>query len=277
MKFLNFICLGLFILPSFSAKAFTLDTIPEQGGLVYGSVFKGEKLFFKGSAISLSKDRKFVFGLPYDAPKEIELTLLIKGKKVSVFVPVQQKEWKKEEVQNLPKEKLFYSKEVKEKILEARAALFYAREKSSFKELPCGFIPPLKGRISSQFGAMRLLNKTLSHVHLGVDIAASLGTEIKAPFRGRVVLVLPDAYLTGKTVLLDHGFFLFSSYSHLSKISVEEGDILQKGDVIGQVGHSGRATGNHLHLSFFWKQTRLNPLRAFELSQKNCLSKKEKN
>ena len=78
------------------------------------------------------------------------------------------------------------------------------------------------------------------------DIAAKVGTEVISPLSGKVLLV-GDFYYRGKTIFLDHGGGMISTYSHLSKILVQEGQLIKKNEIIGKVGQSGRVTGPHLH------------------------------
>ena len=85
-----------------------------------------------------------------------------------------------------------------------------------------------------------------------------------APADGRVKVVHPDMFYTGKTILIDHGQGVFSSYSHLSEINVNENQVVKQGDVIGAVGMTGRSTGPHLHFAVTWFGVRVNPEFLFE-------------
>lgn len=110
------------------------------------------------------------------------------------------------------------------------------------------FVLPIRQenfRISSSFGYTRIING-VSSVHGGVDFPAPAGTPVTAPNRGRV-LYAGFLQLTGYTVVVEHGFGLKSWYYHMSDISCAEGDMLETGDPIGQVGSTGYSTGNHLH------------------------------
>jgi len=105
---------------------------------------------------------------------------------------------------------------------------------------------PLEGLKSSEFGVRRFINNEPRNRHTALDIAAVVGTKIMSPLSGKVLLV-GDFYYRGKTVFLDHGGGMISTYSHLSEISVKEGQLIKKNEVIGGVGQSGRVTGPHLH------------------------------
>ena len=125
--------------------------------------------------------------------------------------------------------------------------------KSSLK-----FINPVNGIISSRYGKQRYINNQPRSPHLALDIAAAEGTKIIAPAAGKVLLV-GDFFYSGNYLILDHGFGLISSYSHMSEVNVKRNDYLEQGDVIGKVGSTGRVTGPHLHWSVYLNNERINP------------------
>lgn len=108
------------------------------------------------------------------------------------------------------------------------------------------FVQPLVGRITTQFGQIRYINDQESGRHSGLDLAAPLGTPVMASNTGVVVLARL-LHVTGNTVILDHGLNLFSSYSHLDRIDVWEGQTITKGQLLGTAGNTGFSTGPHLH------------------------------
>lgn len=134
-----------------------------------------------------------------------------------------------------------------------------ARSRSAARPLWDGpFLMPATGRRSSEFGVIRMLNGTPTGRHSGLDLAAPEGTPIHAAGSG--VVVLADwLYVTGGTVIIDHGLGLFTSYAHLSRLGVVEGQRVQQGDVIGDMGATGFATGPHLHWSAWVRHTPVNP------------------
>jgi murein DD-endopeptidase MepM/ murein hydrolase activator NlpD len=99
-----------------------------------------------------------------------------------------------------------------------------------------------------------------------MDIAVPQGTPVKAPAAGVVTFAAPDLYLTGGTVLLDHGHGVSSNFLHLSRLDVKVGDRVEQGQVIGAVGMTGRATGPHLHWGMNWFDVRVDPLLVLEAS-----------
>lgn len=108
------------------------------------------------------------------------------------------------------------------------------------------FLMPTTGKARDNFGERRIYNNEPRSSHSGVDISASAGTPVRASNSGRVALS-SDLYFAGKTVIVDHGLGLFTLYCHFSKIRVKRGQLVKRGDVLGEVGATGRVTGPHLH------------------------------
>lgn len=120
------------------------------------------------------------------------------------------------------------------------------------------FVMPAQGPLSSNFGLRRVINGEGRSPHSGIDIAAPAGAPVRAPSPGTVLRV-GDYFFTGNTVFLDHGGGVVSLYCHLSKVSVRAGAQLRTGDLIGQVGATGRATGPHLHWAVSLNDARVDP------------------
>ncbi len=122
---------------------------------------------------------------------------------------------------------------------------------------------PCNGRKSSPFGVKRSYNGApVSSYHKGLDIAVPQGTPVKSPARGKVVLTGYESnrfHVHGNTVIIDHGQGLTSIYMHLHSISVEEGNMVSKGDTIGTVGSTGISTGPHLHWGTYLYGTSVDP------------------
>ena len=120
------------------------------------------------------------------------------------------------------------------------------------------FILPVEGDIFPNFGERRFFNNRPRSQHSGIDIASPKGTPVKASNSGRVVLAT-HLYFSGKTVVIDHGLGVFSIYCHFSEINVSSGDDVEKGEVIGKIGSTGRVTGPHLHWSIKIRGSRVDP------------------
>jgi len=135
-----------------------------------------------------------------------------------------------------------------------------ATVKASFSANPpdSGFSRPATGRLSSRFGLRRFFNGEARQPHSGLDFAAPAGSPVRAPAAGTVIDT-GDYFFNGNTVFLDHGQGLISAYMHLSRIDVAIGQRVERGQVLGAVGASGRATGPHLHWTVLLNATPVDP------------------
>jgi len=127
---------------------------------------------------------------------------------------------------------------------ELLAAVYATR--SVLRPLSSPFLPPVPGDSTSTFGARRILNGVPKDPHPGIDLPAGEGTPVKTAGPGRVALAA-DLYYSGVTVIVDHGGGLFTVYAHLSRIDVKEEDWVDRGQLVGLSGATGRVTGPHLH------------------------------
>lgn len=143
------------------------------------------------------------------------------------------------------------------------------RLKTRSKEWKKPFRLPILNDLTSVFGTKRVYNGELKSSHLGVDVRAKVGTPIRAPEGGRVVLA-KNLYYTGHTVLIDHGYGLITLYGHMSKRLVKEGQRVKRGDKIGLSGATGRVSGPHLHWGAILNEVKIDPMmlvRGLEWSQ----------
>ena len=147
---------------------------------------------------------------------------------------------------SLPEEKVSLCPEDLEKVGRENERLQGIFETVTERLWEGSFIVPLENDISMGFGAKRIMNRTMTSVHRGVDIRGKDGECIKASNTGRIVLA-EELFLGGNTIIIDHGQGIYSVYMHLSKFNSDLNDSVSRGDVIGYVGSSGRSTGPHLH------------------------------
>ena len=129
-----------------------------------------------------------------------------------------------------------------------------------------GFLLPVQGRITTQFGVRRILNGKPRSPHNGVDIAGKRGTPVKGANSGKVALT-GEFYLSGNTVVIDHGWGVSTLYAHLDRIDVREGQEVRRGQILGTVGSTGRSTGPHLHFGAFIRGAKVNPLKLIEATE----------
>jgi len=128
-----------------------------------------------------------------------------------------------------------------------------------------GFSLPARGPVSGPFGVRRVYNGTPRGYHTGLDIAAPRGSPVRAAASGRVALAR-ELYYTGNTVFLDHGLGLYTAYFHMDSLSVEEGQRVRAGTVLGTVGSTGRSTGPHLHWGVYVAGVKVDPLSLIQVA-----------
>jgi murein DD-endopeptidase MepM/ murein hydrolase activator NlpD len=126
------------------------------------------------------------------------------------------------------------------------------------------FQRPAEAEVSGVFGTARVLNGVKKTQHTGLDFRVSTGTPIAATNKGTVI-VARSFYFEGNCVMIDHGQGLITMYLHLSEIKVKEGDTVEKGQVLGLSGGTGRATAPHLHFAVRWRGEYLDPRTLLEL------------
>jgi murein DD-endopeptidase MepM/ murein hydrolase activator NlpD len=127
------------------------------------------------------------------------------------------------------------------------------------------FALPRDSRLTSPFGQRREFNGEVRSLHLGTDLAGQVGAPVAATNRAVVALV-GDFYYSGSLVYLDHGHGLMTAYLHLSKIFVAVGDTVERGEIIGRVGASGRVTGPHLHWTARYGDVLVSPLSLLDIT-----------
>jgi len=126
------------------------------------------------------------------------------------------------------------------------------------------FLSPVEGNVTSEYGAIRIINDNPPRRHAGIDLGGlPEGTPVKAAQDG-IVRLAESLLAPGKTVIIDHGLGLNSSYLHLHEIKVVQDQRVEKGDVIGTLGQTGFATGPHLHWEIRLEEMPLDPNKFLE-------------
>ncbi len=216
--------------------------------------------------VSLGSEARGFVAVPYGAsPGRAVLEIhFASGKRASVGLNIIPKTFPEEHLK-LPPKMVTFDKKTLARIKRERARLLEALKPVTKEEPYLGpFVRPVEGRLSSPFGLRRILNGQPRSPHMGVDFAAPEGTPVVAFGDGQVVLT-GDFYLSGRTVVINHGLGLYSIYCHLKEIVVTEGDKVRRGQRIGLVGRTGRVTGPHLHFGVSLTGLRVDPLSLITL------------
>lgn len=244
-----------------SASTLTLDGNVTQGALVVGHADPGTRVSFDGRPVRVSDDGVFLLGFGRDAKPLARLDIVYPdGTREQRELRVARRKYNIQRIDGLPPKKVTPSKEDMVRIREEVALVKKARALDDAREdFLGGFEWPLKGRVSGVYGSQRILNDNPRRPHYGVDVAAPAGTIVRSPADGVVTLTHDDMFFSGGTLIVDHGHGLSSTFMHLNAILVEEGDRVRQGDVIAEVGATGRATGPHLHWGMNLFNTRLDP------------------
>jgi murein DD-endopeptidase MepM/ murein hydrolase activator NlpD len=243
------------------AQALELNGECIQGGLIFGLTQPGNQIFLDDTEVMVSGDGQFLIGFGRDETGD--RLLRVKGgpgvdELVTLTVAV--REYNIEKVDGLPPRTVTPDPAAAKRIAEEAAMVSAARSRrDSRSDYARGFSWPAQGRISGVYGSQRILNGEPRRPHFGLDIAAPAGSPVYAPAAGIVTLNHPDMYFSGGTLILDHGQGLSSTFLHLSKILVEAGTTVQQGELIAEIGSTGRASGPHLDWRMNWLNRRVDP------------------
>jgi len=237
-----------------------------QGALVIGKVPAGSRVSYGGRQLRVSGYGSVVFGVGRDeaGPLHVEI-VRTDGLRDVAEIAVTARDWPVEQVNGVPPKTVNPPPAIAERIKREQALVVAARRRDDPRtDFAQAFAWPVQGRISGRFGNGRVYNGQPGAGHSGMDIAVANGTPVKAPAAGVVTFAASDLYLTGGTLVLDHGFGVSSNFLHLSRIDVKPGDRVEQGQVIAAVGATGRATGPHLHWGMNWFDVRIDPLLVLE-------------
>jgi len=250
-------CNGVFA----AEPAIELTGTAVQGGILFGIAPAGSGVTLDGDRIAISKDGRFVIGFGRDETGTRTLSISSPdGDVLQKELPVEAREYAIERVDGLPPSTVTPDPSVSARIQEDARMVTSARLRRDTQAYYAqGFKWPAKGRISGVYGSQRILNGEPRRPHFGLDIAAPKGTPVYAPADGLITLTHPDMYFSGGTIILDHGQGLSSTFLHLSKILVEAGTFVRQGDLIAEIGATGRASGPHLDWRMNWRDRRVDP------------------
>lgn len=256
-----FILICSCLMPTYSYADLRLTGQAVQGGLIIGQTKPGALVTLDGAPLGLTKDGLFLVGFHRDDTDDqiVHITMPDGAASAHILTPKPRK-WEVQRINGLAQKYVSPPDDVIARISADREAVSIARrgtdiESSLFEN---GFSWPVSGPVTGVYGSQRILNGKPRQPHYGIDIAAPKGTIVKTSAPGRVTMA-KDLYYTGWTVIIDHGFGLTSTYSHLDKAEVSVGDTVSVSQVIGRVGSTGRSTGAHLDWRVNLGAKRLDP------------------
>jgi murein DD-endopeptidase MepM/ murein hydrolase activator NlpD len=232
-----------------------------QGEILRGRVAPGSKVEIMGEQPVILPDGRFILGLDRDAPGLIEIRVTAPtGQSQRVQQKVQQRDYNLQRVNGVEDKYVNPDPAVTARINRDNQLTQAARARRDARDSAlAAFAWPLAGPISGVFGSQRVFNGMPRRPHYGLDIAAPVGAPVRAPQAGLVTLAEPDLYFSGGTLIIDHGLGLTSTCMHLSRLLVKTGQWVQQGDLIAEVGATGRVTGPHLDWRMNWHNQRVDP------------------
>ncbi|NIB43169.1 M23 family metallopeptidase [Pseudomaricurvus alkylphenolicus] len=259
------LCVLVLVMFSLSSRAEIVEPQLQgqwkQGALIYGHLPAGHRVTFLDRTVPVSAAGHFVLGLGRDFPKQASLVVENGSGESRVFhYPVEQRQYRIQKVNGVPARTVTpdpgHLARIRAEAKQAREARKQITPRQNFRQ---SFVWPLTGPITGVYGSQRYYNGEPRRPHFGVDVAAPTGTRVTAPAGGVVTLAHKDMFFSGGTLIVDHGHGLSSSFIHLSKLLVEVGQEINQGDVIAEVGATGRATGPHLDWRMNWFDQRVDP------------------
>lgn len=257
----------VFFLAALVVKALPVQAIEylhadwRQGGLVIGKLEAGASLQLNGEPVMQGEDGIFVIGFGRYAPETAILKQVsASGESVEYRFSVEQREFDIQYIEGISKKIMSPDENDLKRIAADAERVRQARERRDSRDnFSQGFTWPILGPVTGVYGSQRYYNGVPKSPHYGVDVAASEGAAVRAPAPGIVTLADADQFYSGGTLIIDHGHGLSSTFLHLSRLLVEVGQRVETGDLIAEVGATGRATGAHLDWRMNWFQERIDP------------------
>lgn len=258
---------------SFATKANNIELCGSkaQGEILTGHAANAKKITLnnKDYMINSSGDFMIAFGRDDQASQKLFITDK-NGKKSEYKLSITPTQWDVQNIKGVPQKKVTPSKadqaEINRERQNVKQSLTEQLEKNYWKK---GFIKPVEGRISGNFGGQRIMNGNKMNPHQGMDIAAAESTPVKASSGGIIRLSGGNYFYSGNMVVIDHGHNLFTIYAHLKNTHVKVGDYVKQGQIIGEVGKTGRATGPHLHWGASLNDVRFDPASLLHMNNNN--------
>ncbi|ADL01535.1 M23 family metallopeptidase [Brevundimonas subvibrioides] len=234
-----------------------------QGGFVMGRTWPRAMIFVNGEALTTASARGvFIIGFDRDAAPYVQLEARFRNRRAHRTLSIVSGAFPSSRINGLPPSTVEPTDPALLERIQQEIALktegFASRADAD--DFRAGFIWPLdRYRVTSRWGSQRILNGTPARPHYGIDLAAPAGSPIRAPADGLVTFARPGMHFEGGLTLIDHGQGLITAYLHQSRIDVLPTQRIRRGDVIGAVGMTGRATGPHLCWRMKWRDRNCDP------------------
>ena len=240
----------------------------KQGSFILGKTDPNSKVYIDNRKVRVSSDGYFAFGLDRDRKNNVLIKVKNSMETKLIEKKVFKRKYKIQRIDGLPPKQVTPPPEVYERIKKDNILIGKARAIDSklvfFKDK---FTYPIdKYIITGVYGSQRILNGKPRRPHYGIDFHAPEGTPVKSMMDGVVTLVENDMYFTGGTIIFDHGHGVSTLYMHMKDINVKKGQKVKKGEVVGTLGQSGRATGPHLDIRLNWFEVKLDPATVLNLN-----------
>lgn len=234
-----------------------------QGGFVMGRAAPRAMVFVNGEALTTaSAAGLFIVGLDRDAPPYVDIEVRSPSRVAHRTLSIAPGSFPSTRINGLPQSTVQPSDPALLARIQDEIALktegFASRADAD--DFRSGFAWPLDSyRVTSRWGSQRVLNGTPARPHYGIDLAAPAGSPIRAPADGVVTFARPGMHFEGGLTLVDHGQGLITAYLHQSRIEVLPTQRITRGQIIGRVGSTGRATGPHLCWRMKWRDRNCDP------------------
>jgi len=251
------------------AGATILSGTAIEGGLIVARTMPDAQIWLDDTPIARADNGVFVIGFHRDSDRPVKITIIMADGTThnSVLTPAQ-RDYNIQRIDGLKSQHVTPPPARIARIKADAAAVRAARDtRVPTGDFWTGFDWPARGRISGVFGSQRILNGVPRQPHYGLDIAGPTGTPVYAPASGVVTLV-KDLYFSGWTVMLAHGLGVNSAFLHLDMAAVKTGDAITRGQLIGHIGATGRATGPHLDWRIDWNGRRIDPGLLVDMTNK---------
>ncbi len=240
----------------------------KQGSYILGKTNPNSKVYIDDRKVRVSVDGFFAFGLGRDRKNNVLIKVVNKNETKFIEKKVFKRKYKIQRIDGLPPKQVTPPPEVYERIKKDNILIGKARSINSklvfFKDK---FIYPVDNYIiTGVYGSQRILNGKPRRPHYGIDFHAPEGTPVRSMMDGVVTLVENNMYFTGGTIIFDHGHGISTLYMHMGEIYVKKGQKVEKGEIVGTLGQSGRATGPHLDVRLNWFEVKLDPASVLNLN-----------